>query len=194
MKALVAATLVLLAAAPVSAQESPPLAPPRPGPYQGESKIEDVQHTASITISPFHLIAPIVELTGEYRLHDKIGAAVIGGFGSMGYKSTRYWVYEAGGQFRWYAIGSFIHGMEVGAEVLFAGVSGENVEGSGVTGVGQGLAVGPFLGYKIATNIGFTFDAQLGAQASFLHAAAGGSSASAVDFIPLLNLNIGWSF
>src|SRR6476646_9254851 len=35
----------------------------------------------SLTISPLHLFLPIVELTGEYRVLDKLGVAAIAGAG-----------------------------------------------------------------------------------------------------------------
>ncbi|MEK6608476.1 MAG: hypothetical protein AABZ30_12520 [Myxococcota bacterium] len=154
----------------------------------------DVQHTMSITISPIHLSLPVAEVTAEFRLADSIGVAAIGGFGSVGGFSA----YEVGGHFRWYPVGSFVHGMQLGAEVLYLGISDDDIGESGVSGSGNGFAVGPFIGYKIATNVGFTFDAQLGVEKVFARAEASSGSASATaeaeTTIPLLNLNVGWSF
>lgn len=35
----------------------------------------DTQHQVAVTFSPLHLVSPIVELTGEFRLHDKFSVA-----------------------------------------------------------------------------------------------------------------------
>lgn len=170
---------------------------------------DDVQHRFSLTISPLHLILPVAELTGEYRLTDKIGIAAVLGAGAVtvesgsgSSKSTdSFTVYEAGISGRYYILGSFIHGMQLGAEVLYVHISGDGVgDSSSISGTGQGLAIGPFAGYKIATNIGFTFDAQLGYAYYLLGADAEDSdtgetdSASASGHGLLLNLNVGWSF
>jgi hypothetical protein len=60
-------------------------------------------------------------------------------------------------------------------------------------------AVGPLIGYKLITSAGFTFFVQGGFQYVFVHAEASddqgqSAQADASDFIPLLNLNVGWSF
>jgi len=163
---------------------------------------DDVQHNYSITISPVHLALPVAELTAEFRVTDQTGVAALIGAGkatttdSLGNEDT-FDVYEAGASFRYYMLGSFIHGMQLGAEVLYAYVSGS--EGT-VSGTGEGLVAGPFVGYKVATNVGFTFDAQLGVQVGLIQAEAedssDGDSAEDEDsaLIPLLNINIGWSF
>ena len=56
------------------------------------------------------------------------------------------------------------------------------------------VAVGPFLGYKVMSDAGFTFDRQLGFEHLSVQASAQGETASGKDMIVLLNLNIGWSF
>jgi hypothetical protein len=164
----------------------------------------DVQHQVSITISPVHLAVAIVEAMVEYRVDDKVGMAGILGGGQITVKADdgeemSFTVFEAGAQARYYVLGNFIHGMQVGVEVLYAYVSTKD-EDLDVSAVGKGLAVGPFVGYKIATNSGFTFDAQLGAQYMVVKASAEAdstgetASASDSDVLTLLNLNIGWSF
>jgi hypothetical protein len=133
-----------------------------------------------------------VELTGEARLHDKIGVAVIGGGGKAtdrngsGITAT---VYEVGGPVRAYVIGDFRHGMQVGGEVLYL-----HLADSRISATGEGLAIGPFVGYKLTIDAGFTFDAQLGVEHLSLQAHNATDSASNKTFIPLLNLNVGWSF
>ena len=164
----------------------------------------DVQHRIAVTLSPLHLILPVVEVTAEYRMADRIGLAGIFGAGKVGTEQAtpagtvehRFTAVEAGTQFRYYPIGNFVHGMQVGAELLYLYV-GRGDSGTS-SAFGEGLAVGPFAGYKIATNVGFTFDAQLGFEYVAAHAEAstpgGSTSAKAKTIIPLVNLNVGWSF
>ncbi len=160
--------------------------------------------SVGITISPLHLILPVVELTVEPRLTNKISVAAIVGYGSIKqdvlFESFRFKVYELGGQFRYYVLGDYRHGMQLGAELLYIKVStdGNSTGTIKVSGIGEGLAAGPFVGYKIATRVGFTFDAQLGAEFAVVRAHASDSSSSASNsdskVFPLLNLNVGWSF
>jgi len=173
----------------------------RPAPMR-RLEPEDVQHQVSITFSPIHLIQPIVELTGEYRLGDQLGVAAILGGGSVKSATNatlKGYALELGTQLRFYALGSFIHGMELGAELLFAYVGATAGSGnSSISGTGAGLSVGPFVGYKIASNVGFTFDIQLGVAYALINASATDGnqsvSQSASNFGPLLNINFGWSF
>jgi len=165
---------------------------PPPGVYAPPPPPEHPRRVFSLTISPIHLFLPVVELTGEARVHDKVGVALIGGAGKYtdpnisGISAT---VYEAGGQVRVYVIGDFRHGMEVGGEVLYVHLNDDRVALSG-----EGLAVGPFLGYKIMIDAGFTFDAQVGFEHISAQASTGTSTANDRSIIPLLNLNVGWSF
>ena len=156
-----------------------------------EAAADDVGHNVSLTFSPVHLFLPVVEVTGEFRLPLDFSLAAIGGFGAI----EGITVWEAGAQARYYLIGSFEHGMPIGVEALYAGGSAAE---AGVTATANGIAVGPFVGYKLATDIGFTFDAGVGFQYFTVTAHASNSEASATvsdnKIIPLINLNIGWSF
>jgi hypothetical protein len=165
------------------------------------ARADDDGHHISLTISPLHLVLPVAEFTVEGRIVDSIGLAGILGLGSVtgeyddGTTET-FFAYELGGQFRYYLLGDFDHGMQIGLEALFVGV---DTEIESVQAIGNGLAVGPFIGYKIAIDAGFTFDAQLGIQYLAIKAEASdasGTSATASEkrVIPLLNLNLGWSF
>ncbi len=155
----------------------------------------------SLTISPLHLVLPIVELTGEVRLSDKMGVAGILGAGTLKSDSTfsseesKFSAFELGAQFRYYAFGTFRHGMQLGVEAVYLRISGNIGSASGRS---EGLAFGPFVGYKIITSAGFTFDGQLGVQrmgiASQAHDSTSSASGSDSSYLPLLNLNVGWSF
>lgn len=187
------------AAAPASA---PVAARPAPAPVEGVARAEEVDEDRSVylSISPLHLIGPIVQLTGEVRLHRHIGVAVIGGFGSLKVEPVkeRYKVWEVGAQFVGYPVGHFDHGMQLGLQVLYLGVSGPdtaNVKGPS----GTGLATGPFIGYKLATKIGFSFNVQGGveyvvARADATSTTGKTASAEQSSFVPLLTANVGWSF
>jgi hypothetical protein len=155
---------------------------------------DEVDHGFSLTVSPLHLLAPMLEITGELRLADSIGVALIGGGGSVQIAETQFAVVEGGAQFRYYVFGTFDHGMQLGAEMMYVHVSGDDIANTGITGRGQGLAIGPFVGYKIATDVGFTFDAQLGAQGIVARGEAGNQTADDSAVAVLLNLNVGWSF
>ena len=156
----------------------------------------------SLTISPVHLILPIVEFTGEYALSRDFGIAAIGGYGSIQVKNSaskdiKLPVLELGAQAAYYALGSFRHGMQVGGELLWIKVSPPKDEG--VTVAANGVAVGPFLGYKFISSFGLTVFVQGGYEFLFAQAKATDATgkeieASADGGLPLLNINLGWSF
>jgi hypothetical protein len=158
--------------------------------YAADVDVPDVQHSLSITISPIHLIFPILEATGEYRLNDKVGLAGVLGLGRISDSGSTYGVFELGAQARYYVVGNFVHGMQLGAELMYVAVASDSQR----TVNGQGLSAGPFVGYKIAANGGFTFEGQLGATYNTVEANSGSSRASGSGWGALLNLNVGWSF
>jgi hypothetical protein len=187
-----------------------PAAPaPAPAPPPPETPND---HSVAILISPIHLILPVVEITAEIRVHERIGVAVIGGIGSIdpyqfqrtqpppGVKTGRFTVWELGGQFVSYPVGHFDHGMQLGAELLYVGVAGtaESATNS-ASGTGQGLSVGPFIGYKFTAKVGFSLALQGGvayltARADAKDAQGNTSSTSDSQVGPLININLGWAF
>jgi hypothetical protein len=154
---------------------------------------EDAGHIVSLTISPLHLIFPIVEVTGEVRLPADFSVAAIGGVGRI----AGFTAWEVGAQGRYYLIGGFEHGMPLGVEASFVQVEARE---DSISGTGQGLGIGPFVGYKFASDLGFTIDLAGGVQFGVVRArATDGESgetarASSNTVYPLLNLNLGWSF
>lgn len=160
------------------------------------------RRTVSVTISPIHLTMPVLELTGEFRVLDKLGLAVVLGGGKITPDQTpglpsppAIPIWEAGVQARYYVLGDFRHGMQVGGELMYLHAS---IDDGGVSAVADGFSMGPFLGYKVMADIGFTFDCQLGYQ--FMGVAGSATngqmtaSDSSSDHGVLLNLNVGWSF
>lgn len=170
----------------------------------------DPQHAVSFTISPLHLLAPIVELQAEFRLNPKLGLAGILGIGSIsitedgrlgifsdGDETFDFFTFELGAKIAYYAVGDFEEGMQLGLEVLYAYVATDDDDPSfeGAAGFGSGFMISPFIGYKVIADVGFTFEAQLGPALSFARAENDeGETATETRFGANLNLNIGWSF
>lgn len=200
--------------APVSpppAAASPPqtltiVARPAPAaPVQEPVKKLPPRRILSLTFSPLHLLFPIVELEAELAMAPHFGVGVIGGAGSMNiqtvdpnYPDQDFSVYELGGQVIGYPLREF-SSLQLGAEVMWVHVSTTTYQGQSVHANAGGVAFGPFVGYKVLTDVGFTFVAQGGFQYAAVKASASdsdGNSARAEtsDFVPLLNLNLGWSF
>ncbi|MFZ5896516.1 MAG: hypothetical protein ACOY0T_36010 [Myxococcota bacterium] len=104
---------------------------------------------------------------------------------------------EFGGQFAGYL--RDFSGGHIGVEVMWMHVNSKTFQGEQIEADAGGLAVGPFIGYKVLTEVGFTFVVQGGIQyvavKGKLSDAQGNSARSeAEELIPLLNLNLGWSF
>lgn len=183
---------------PPPAYGYPPQEPPLP-PAPKEPEPRDV----SVTLSPLHLIFPVLELTAELRVVDGFGVSVLGGYGSISVEDSlkqevRFRVFEIGGQLSWYPLKPF-DSLNVGAELVYLNVDTDELNDAKVSGVAEGVTIGPFVGYKLVTSGGFTFLAQGGFQYLAYEAEArdsSGNSAQESDsrWGPLLNLNIGWSF
>jgi hypothetical protein len=133
------------------------------------------------------------------------GIALIGGVGTVSAESNdpvidgeKFSAYELGGQIIGYPLRDF-SSLQLGAEVLWIHVSTENFAGAEVRADAGGVAAGPLIGYKLITQAGFTFFVQGGFQYVFIQADASDSQGNTAsgersEFIPLLNLNLGWSF
>ncbi len=210
MKNLSLASLaVLVLGAHVAHAQAPgadPIAPPPVEPSQPVAFVAPVPAeapapaparklpTAALTISPFHLAIPMVEVTGEFRIAPKLGVAVIAGAGAVRDMDTDALikVYEAGASLRYYVLGNFRHGMQIGGEAIFVKA---NTDNTGVTVRAKGLGLSPFVGYKWTHHSGFTIDTQLGV--TFITARGESETTTATKEVskvgPLLNLNVGWS-
>ncbi len=185
--------LAVLGAPDAVAQDVPAVVPPAAAPLR----------QLSVTISPLHLVIPMLEVTGEYAVQPKLGVALVAGYGTLNQASAtvdKVSILELGAQARYYLLGDFEHGLQVGAEVLYIAASASGSSGSTTaTATGEGVSVGPFVGYKFVSSMGFTFDTQLGAARTGLGAKASAStgetaSRSETSVGPLLNINLGWTF
>ena len=161
-------------------------------------------HQFALSFSPIHLIFPFVELTGELKIKNKLGIALVAGVGQLetmrttptGVTEDHFSAFEIGAQGRYYVVGDFNHGMQLGAEAMYLYVATDATDSFSASG--SSLAIGPFVGYKLATRLGFTFEAQLGLLYAALQTEASmpgiSSTAEQRTVLPLLNLNAGWSF
>ncbi|MEO7034119.1 MAG: hypothetical protein ABI548_09520 [Polyangiaceae bacterium] len=192
-----------------------PPPPPPPGAYPAglspapPSAETDSDEVVSLTISPLHLILPIVQLTGEVRVVPHFGVSLIAGYGQLGLDTTggdgfstnhtTVSAYELGGRLIGYPLKKF-KSLQLGGQIMYLHLATDGpVNDTGISATGAGVAVGPFVGYKLVTKIGFTFLAQGGFQYLAVRADAqdtSGSSATneASKLLPLLNLDVGWSF
>ncbi len=153
-----------------------------------------------------HLISPIFELQIEGRVVPHFGVALIGGIGSIssevaapgGVVKQKFSALELGGQLIGYPLQAF-DSLQLGAELLYIHVGTETFQGQEVKANAGGVAIGPLVGYKLLTKVGFTLFVQGGFEYVAIKADASndsGDSATAKQstFIPLLNFNLGWSF
>jgi hypothetical protein len=154
----------------------------------------------SLTVAPLLLLSPVLQVTGEVRLADRAGIALTTGGGWVtqtqeGQPSLKFRVLELGGQLRYYATGSFRRGLQVGVEILYVNV---DVRVEDIIGVASGLEIGPFFGWKAVSAAGFTVDLQGGVAILTAGQEVSDpnhtSTGSFVDYVPLVNANIGWSF
>ena len=146
----------------------------------------DSGYNVSLTISPFRLFNPELFLTGELRLTPKISIASMLGAGRITDEGETHSICEAAGQLRYYLLGSFCHGMMVGADAGYVGAGGSQMAGAAMYLVG--IHAGGFVGYKLTMKNGFTADAQIGPVYVW------GKTKDTTELQTLLNLNVGWSF
>ncbi|MBN2384918.1 hypothetical protein JXQ70_18750 [bacterium] len=142
------------------------------------------QHNVSLTISPFRFENPELYISGELRLAPKIGVAAMLGAGRITDEGTTCTIWEGGGQFRYYLLGSFAHGIMIGADLGYVGLDDE-IENPRAYLVGT--HAGGFLGYKFSMKKGFTAELQIGPVYLW------GKTADTSESQTLLALNVGWS-
>lgn len=139
----------------------------------------------SVTISPFHLLNPELHVTGEFRLTRKMSVSAALGAGRITDEGRTCNIGEAGGQFRYYPLGSFAHGMMLGVDAGYIDIDAR-IENPIAYLVGA--HAGGFIGYKYSAKIGFTAEFQIGPIYLW------GESADTSEIQTLLNLKAGWSF
>lgn len=162
----------------------PPDLPTAPATAQAE------RHT-SITFSPLHLVLPMLEVTGERDLGNRISASGILGMG----KSSGVTLYELGAQAAFRVLGDFDDCIKLGGELLWVGGS---ASAGSVSATATGLAFGPMVGFKTTADFGLTGELDGGvdffAARSEAHSGSMSATATAQKVGPLLNIQVGWSF
>jgi hypothetical protein len=146
----------------------------------------------SVSWSPVHLVLPVVEIEGELSPAPHVGVGVILGAGKVSNAddTVTATAIEGGAQFNYYFMRNF-SGLHGGVEVIYLHASDVPQD---ATVSAAGISAGPYAGYKVLTDFGFTFIAQLGVQMLYVSASNTVDMKSETKFGPLLNLNLGWSF
>ncbi len=170
--------------------EVPPAPPPPP-------KVRDFYLSLELIKV---LSRPFFEVDGEYRLHERFGLGGEVGLGRrvIGTLDKQFgWMLGVQGTF--YPVGSFHHGLQLGAEVVYGGSSGRGTAGTQVIKqTGAEVGPGAFVGYKIESKLGLTFSTQVGARYMFYRVTVndGNSQATASSGKGevLGRFNLGWSF
>lgn len=184
------ASLLVIGSVSIARAQEPPQQTMLPGNTSAEP---ENPLRASITLSPIHFVLPAVELTAEIAISPKIGVAVIGAIGSIKADGSdqRVLVYEAGISPRYYVWGNFRQGVQLGVEALYAHASADDQFVMTMLSA-EGLAIGPYVGYKWVASMGLTLEAQLGA--SYFAMRGDGVDEDDSKLAVLLNLQVGWSF
>lgn len=207
--ALLAASLLLLGWIPLAGAQgngAPVPVDPTPAPATAAElfpvKAPSPRNWA-VTISPVHFLLPVFEITGERRLSQNLGVALMIGAGSLtakdesaGNVENTYKLAEIGASVRYYGLGTFAKGMQFGGALEFIRLTGDDIGGSMVSGIGSGLLLAPFVGYKHTMKLGITFDGQLGFSYAAIRAKTdnGLVQEDSKRVNAYLNLNVGWSF
>jgi hypothetical protein len=156
-----------------------------------------------VTTFPLLLVAPILELTVERRLQRNLGVAFMLGGGSFtdkaempGEVDNKFKVFEIGTSLRYYGLGNFQKGLQFGAAVEYVRLTGDNLDGSTASGVGTGLLLAGFLGYKYTWSFGLTLEGQLGPAFAAIRGEIGDGAVqeSRKRITPYFNMNAGWTF
>ncbi|HPN35876.1 MAG TPA: hypothetical protein PK843_15280 [bacterium] len=150
-----------------------------------EAKEDASQRNVSLTLSPFRLLNPELYLSGELRLSPKMSAAVMLGAGRVTDEGKTGTIWEGGGQLRYSLIGSFAHGIMIGADIGYVDIDTQIEHPIAYL---VGAHAGGFLGYKFSLEAGFTAELQIGPIYLW------GETASTSELQTLLAFNVGWSF
>jgi hypothetical protein len=135
-----------------------------------------------------YLGVPVVQLHTELALSSRWSTALRAGVGKSGLGHEQ-WVAEFGGQATYYLTGNVDRGMQVGLDVR-----GTTYEGDGyLFGLGDGLAVGPFVGYKRVFGHGITLGAQLSVQGVLFGEVESDNPTEDRRALPYVMLHAGWS-
>jgi len=136
--------------------------------------LEGLDTHFSVTVGLTDLVLPVFEVTWEFAILEKHALASVHGQGTIG----GYFVDVNGIQYRWYPLGNFDRGLQVGVEELLYGL---------VADYTVMLSSGVFVGGKYTTGVGFIVEGQVGATSI-------NNFVTPPETALLLNLNIGYAW
>ena len=145
-------------------------------------------HSVALTFGPVEAIFGVAQVSVEGRLTRKFGLAGIVGGGSFGAPVSggdRFPVFIAGISPRYYLVGDFDHGMQLGTQV--STIAAWKPSESTIVAVGAGS----YIGYKYTDPTGFTLELRGGV--GYASAFQSGSTTIS-SVVPLANINLGWAF
>ncbi len=155
---------------------------------------EPLTKKTTVSISPLHLSFPVLEVHAEFAMNRNVGVQGFAGYGSY----EAYPLVELGAQCDYYALGSFVRGLQLGGELFYTHMW-QKSDVMDVSASGDGVLIGPLVGYKLGFDFGLMLNLQLGAGYYSISASAsnlyGRSASAATSYVaPFLNFLIGWSF
>lgn len=156
----------------------------------------EVLHHRSVTMSPIHLVYPEMYAGYEHKLDRKMSVGFIVGAGSY----EGFPVYELGGNWNRYLIGSFEHGMPINLELGYLHMRATDDTDPAVTASANAVYTSAMVGYKYIADYGLTVSLGAGAQ-YFLGSVTGmnarNGSRVTIDLDglgPAVRAMVGWSF
>jgi len=145
----------------------------------------------SVTLAVPPLWSHAYELCGEWQVGPQSGLALVGGY--QGIDGSAAW--KAGFEGRYYPLGDFGGGMQMGGQLLYVGAD-ESSEDIVVTA--HGISATPLVGGKYVFDMGLTADVQVGwgLRMSWNYIRQDDEEYQSVSsaWRWMLNARLGWSF
>ena len=159
VQVLCAAVVMLGSRAPANAQQpSQTEQEAMPEPAAPESAGPERYRRLSLTANVVYLLLPVFELSAELALHPRWSVGVRGGAGQQDRVDEPRTIWEIGAQGFYSFTGNVDTGFRVGIEGRV-----NHYEGEGrIWGLGDGVAIGPMIGYKWAGKSGMTVSVFVG--------------------------------
>jgi hypothetical protein len=156
----------------------------------------ETEHQLSLTIAPLWILNGEPHGNIEVRVFDKWSGSLGLGYSNraslpLEESDVTHIAISTSGQIRYYAIGDFDHGMQVGAHYHYFWTE-PSTQGVKNRAVG-GHTTSGFLGYKYITDIGFTLDFQ-GGIGYFVTSDRDGQEVDGSRPVAYWAADIGWSF
>jgi hypothetical protein len=158
------------------------------------------QSSMAFSLKAVRAVIGFLSVQGEFRLAPKISVAAFVGGGRVDIETEDEMtiqdvgVAEVGAQFRYYVFGDFDSGLHLGAQTNYVYIEVDDETTVGARG--EGLAMGPFLGYKHTFGFGLTLEAQGGVAVAVLRGQQNGSGSVHEEgkIGPIVNAGVGYAF